>query len=94
MSRVFSLIDPVAWQMCFAAWMRSMGKLSGEKLIAIDGKTLRGSKASGTGKREEEQAALELVSAWASENELVLAQLAVKDGSNEITILPELLALA
>jgi predicted transposase YbfD/YdcC len=92
-SRVFSLIDPIGWQTCFVAWMRAMGKLSGEKLIAIDGKTLRGSKASGTGKREQEQAALELVSAWASENELVLAQLAVKDGSNEITILPELLEL-
>lgn len=92
-SRVFSLIDPMAWQACFAAWMRAMGKLSGEKLIAIDGKTLRGSKATGTGKREREQAALELVTAWASENELVLAQLAVKDGSNEITILPELLEL-
>jgi predicted transposase YbfD/YdcC len=92
-NRVFSVIDPLAWQECFACWMRSMGKLSGEKLIAIDGKTLRGSKASGTGKREEEQAALELVTAWASENELVLAQLAVKDGGNEITVLPELLEL-
>jgi predicted transposase YbfD/YdcC len=92
-SRVFSLIDPVAWQVCFAAWMRSIGKLSGEKLIAIDGKTLRGSKSSGTGKRDKEQAALELVTAWASENELVLAQLTVKEGSNEITILPELLEL-
>lgn len=93
MSRVFSLVDPVAWQACFAAWMRAMGKLSGEKLVAIDGKTLRGSKATGTGKREKEQAALELVTAWASENELVLAQLAVKEGSNEITVLPELLEL-
>jgi predicted transposase YbfD/YdcC len=92
-SRVFSLIDPLAWQVCFAAWMKAMGKLSGEKLIAIDGKTLRGSKASGTGKREQERAALELVTAWASENELVLAQLAVKNGSNEITVLPELLEL-
>ncbi|MGL4609414.1 MAG: ISAs1 family transposase [Trueperaceae bacterium] len=91
--RVFSLIDPVAWQVCFAAWMRAMGKLSRTKLVAIDGKTLRGSKATGTGKREKELAALELVTAWASENELVLAQLAVKDGSNDITILPELLAL-
>lgn len=92
-SRVFSLIDPKAWQKCFASWMRSMGKHSGEKLIAIDGKTLRGSKASGTGKREQEQTALELVSAWASESELILAHLAVKDKSNEITILPELLEL-
>jgi predicted transposase YbfD/YdcC len=92
-SRVFALLDPLAWQACFAAWMRSMGKLSGEKLIAIDGKTLRGSKATGTGKREQERAALELVTAWASENELVLAHLAVKEDSNEITILPELLEL-
>jgi predicted transposase YbfD/YdcC len=92
-SRVFSLIDPVAWQVCFAAWMRAMGKLSGEKLVTIDGKTLRSSKATGTGKRETQQAALELVTAWASENEMVLAQLAVKDGSNEITVLPELLGI-
>jgi predicted transposase YbfD/YdcC len=92
-NRVFSLLDPLAWQVCFAAWMRAMGKLSGEKLIAIDGKTLRGSKSSGTGKREQECGALELVSAWASENELVLAQLAVPEYSNEITILPELLEL-
>lgn len=93
MSRVFSLIEPTSWQVCFASWMKAMGKLSGEKLIAIDGKTLRGSKATGTGKRDKEQAALELVSAWASESELVLAHLAVKDKSNEITILPELLEL-
>lgn len=70
-----------------------MGHVSGNKLVSIDGKTLRGSKAKGHGKREDEQAALELVSAWASENELVLAQLAVTEGSNEITILPELLQL-
>jgi predicted transposase YbfD/YdcC len=93
LSRVFSLIEPTAWQVCFSSWMKAMGKLSGEKLIAIDGKTLRGSKATGTGKRDKEQAALELVSAWASESELVLAHLAVKDKSNEITILPELLEL-
>jgi predicted transposase YbfD/YdcC len=92
-NRVFSLLDPRAWQVCFAAWMRSMGKLSGEKLIAIDGKTLRGSKSSGTGKAEQECAALELVTAWASENELVLAQLAVPESGNEISVLPELLEL-
>lgn len=70
-----------------------MSKLSAEKLVALDGKTLRGSKHSGTGKRESEQAALELVTAWLSENELVLAQLAVPQGSNEITVIPDLLEL-
>jgi hypothetical protein len=54
---VFSLLDPVAWQVCFASWMKAMGKLSSGKLIHIDGKTLRGSKSSGTGKRDKEQAA-------------------------------------
>jgi predicted transposase YbfD/YdcC len=93
MSRVFSLIDPLAWQVCFAAWMKAIGKLSGEKLIAIDGKTLGASKGTGTGKQEQERAALELVTAWASENELVLAQLSVPDKGNEITVLPELLEL-
>jgi predicted transposase YbfD/YdcC len=93
LSRVFSLLDPFAWQACFAAWMKAMGKFSNEKLIAMDGKTLRGSKATGTGKRDKEQAALERVTAWASENELVLAQLTVPDKGNEITVLPELLEL-
>lgn len=92
-NRVFALLDPLAWQTCFLAWMKAIGHLSGKKLISLDGKTLRGSKASGKGKREKERAALELVSAWASENELVLAQLAVREGSNEITILPDVLTL-
>jgi predicted transposase YbfD/YdcC len=73
--------------------MQSMSQLSADKLVNIDGKTLRGSKSSGTGKRDEERAALELVSPWLSENELVLAQLAVPEGRKEIAVIPELLAL-
>jgi predicted transposase YbfD/YdcC len=92
-NRLFTNLDPIAWQSCFINWMQGMGELSAEKLIAIDGKTLRGSKSSGTGKRKEEQAALELVTAWLSENELVLAQLAVPQGSNEIAVIPDLLEL-
>jgi predicted transposase YbfD/YdcC len=92
-NRVFSNLHPVAWQTCFMTWMQSMSQLSADKLVSIDGKTLRGSKSSGTGKRDEERAALELVSAWLSENELVLAQLAVPEGRNEIAVIPELLAL-
>ena len=57
-----------------------------EKLIAIDGKTLRGSH-DGTVK------ALHLVSAFASEARVVLAQTATAEKSNEITAIPELLKL-
>jgi predicted transposase YbfD/YdcC len=55
-------------------------------VIAVDGKTLRGSKTSPDGK-----GALHLVSAYATEAGLVLAQQAVDGKSNEITAIPELL---
>jgi hypothetical protein len=54
-------------------------------VIAVDGKTLRGSKMSPDGK-----GALHLVSAYATEAGLVLAQRAVDGKSNEITAIPEL----
>lgn len=92
-NRVFSQLDPVAWQTCFMSWMRSISQVSEEKLISIDGKVLRGSKSKGGGKREAKQAALSVVSAWASENELVLAQLALEDNGNELSVIPELLNL-
>ena len=55
-------------------------------MIAIDGKTLRRSHDQAAGKK-----ALHLVSAWAVENRLVLAQLATEEKSNEITAIPVLL---
>lgn len=42
-NRVFSVLNPLAWQSCFVSWMRSMSEVSQEQLVAIDGKTLRGS---------------------------------------------------
>jgi len=92
-NRVFSLISPKAWQNCFMQWMASMSQLSKDKLISIDGKMLRGSKASGTGKVAREQAALSIVSAWASENQLVLAQIALEDAGHELSVIPDLLEL-
>ena len=55
---------------------------------AIDGKTLRRSFAKKSGFK-----ALHLVTAWASENGLTLAQVACEEKSNEITAIPELLPL-
>ena len=84
--RVFMLIDPDAFEGCFARWAQSlMGKVERE-VIAIDGKTVRRS-----GSRRHDHGPLHLVSAWASDQGLVLGQREVDGKSNEITAIPELL---
>jgi predicted transposase YbfD/YdcC len=85
--RVFARIDPKQFEECFLNWVRGVTeKITG--VIAIDGKTLRRSHDAANGKK-----ALHLVSAWAVENRMVLAQVAVDEKSNEITAIPELLHL-
>jgi len=85
--KVFRLLDTEALQRGFAAWAASL-RTQAREVIAVDGKTLRGTKASPDGK-----GALHLVSAYATEAGLVLAQQAVDGKSNEITAIPELLDL-
>ena len=82
---MFRLLDTEALQRGFAAWAASL-RAEAREVIAVDGKTLRGSKMSPDGK-----GALHLVSAYATEAGLVLAQQAVDGKSNEITAIPELL---
>jgi predicted transposase YbfD/YdcC len=85
--RVFARIDPKQFETCFLTWVESINeKITG--VIAIDGKTLRRSHDRTNGKK-----ALHMVSAWACENRMVLAQVAVNEKSNEITAIPELLKL-
>ena len=84
--RVFERIDPVAFQGCFRDWVKSVCDVLGLKHIAIDGKTLCGSRS---GKLK----ALHLVSAWAADNQLTLGQVATDEKSNEITAIPQLLDL-
>lgn len=57
-------------------------------MIAIDGNTLRHSYNSGKNK-----GAIHMVSAWATQNNLVLGQVKVEEKSNEITAIPKLLAV-
>ena len=64
---------------------RSPEKTEGE-IVAIDGKTLRRSYDSASNK-----AALHMVSAWASANNLTLGQVKTSGKSNEITAIPKLL---
>jgi predicted transposase YbfD/YdcC len=84
--RVFSWIDPDRFHHAFRSWVAlAMGeKVSG--VIAIDGKTMRGTKD--VGKR-----ALHVVNAWFSENGLILGQKFVKEKSNEMKAIPELLEI-
>lgn len=85
-ARVLTRLDPEALESRFQQWIQLVvSKLEGE-VVAIDGKTLRGSYD-----REKGVKALALVSAWASEHRLVLGQCAVETDSNEITAIPLLL---
>ena len=84
--RVFRALDPASFQRCFVHWMRAVSPLLGGQVVAIDGKQLRRSHDKGLG-----QAAIYMVSAWATANRLVLGQRKVADKSNEITAIPQLL---
>jgi predicted transposase YbfD/YdcC len=86
--RVFARLDPAAFERCFVAWVRAVAPETCHHLVAVDGKTLRGSHDRAHG-----QAPLHLVSAWAAASGLVLGQVAVDDKSNEITAIPTLLRL-
>jgi len=84
--RVFAALDPEAFQACFLAWVRAAVPDTAGQVVALDGKTLRGAHDRGRG-----QAALHLVSAWASDSRLVLGQVTVAEKSNAITAIPALL---
>lgn len=87
-ARVLARIDPGAFEKCLLSWMQAVQEITDHRLIAIDGKTLRGSYD-----RRDGKAAIHMVSAWASENTLSLGQVVVNEKSNEITAIPELLRL-
>lgn len=88
LERVFDRLDPHAFQVCFRQWIDALTGALGLKHIAIDGKTLRHS-----GNTSKAWKPLHLVSAWATECQLSLGQVAVAEKSNEITAIPLLLEL-
>lgn len=85
---LFKRIDPKGFRSCFVEWAAAVSRVSKDRLIAIDGRTLRRSFDKFLGMK-----AIHMISAWSSENQLVLAQLKVDDKSNEITAIPVLLAM-
>jgi predicted transposase YbfD/YdcC len=87
--RLLLALKPEAFQKCFQDWIADAlpaDPAGPKRLIAIDGKSCRGSRdgANGLG-------ALHVVSAWASEEGIALGQVATDDTSNEITAIPVLL---
>ena len=86
--RVFALLDPARFEACFNRWIASLTIDLKKEIIALDGKTLRGS-----GNKRQDLPALHLVSAWATKNRLMLAQIKTRAKSNEITAIPELLEI-
>ncbi|HBY92532.1 MAG TPA: ISAs1 family transposase [Chloroflexi bacterium] len=105
--RVFSRLDPEQFQSCFLSWVQAVfvpyggypyetislggtprGEVTDGQVIAVDGKQVRGSYDHAAGK-----GAIQMVSAWATENQLVLGQVKVDEKSNEIPAIPALLKL-
>jgi len=74
-------------QKAFADWMKACHEATDGAVVAIDGKTLRGSYCRG-----KDKAAIHMVSAFSTANNgVVLGQIKTEDKSNEITAIPELL---
>lgn len=89
--RVFSILDANVWQARFRQWTRevSLGKGNEpeDEILAVDGKTSRRSYDGRKGIN-----ALHTVSVWSSYGGIILAQEQVPDKTNEITVIPDVLA--
>lgn len=86
--RVFAKIKPQEFQKRFIEWVQAIERLTSGQVVAVDGKKLRRSHDQEAGKE-----AISMVSAWATQNQLVLGQTKVAEKSNEISAIPELLQL-
>lgn len=83
-NRVFQALDPKQFSDCLARWTQSVRTVLGGEVVALDGKAVRRALKRGEDPRV-------IVSAWATQSGLLLGQRKVKDKSNEITVVPELL---
>ena len=86
-ARVVSNVNPQKFHQCFINWMQECHSVDGD-VIAIDGKTLRGSYD-----KSRRRGAIHVISAFSSVNGVVLGQLKTSEKSNEITAMPKLIDL-
>ncbi|WP_258187900.1 ISAs1 family transposase [Trinickia symbiotica] len=82
--RVFAALNPKQFEACFIRWMSQLCPALAGQVVAIDGKTVRGSHQRGA-------RAIHLVSAYGAGLGVVLGQVRTAEKSNEITAIPELL---
>ncbi|WP_372198718.1 ISAs1 family transposase [Vibrio sp. 10N.286.52.E2] len=87
-ARVINLISAKQLQRCFTAWMKDCHEVTEGEVIAIEGKTLRG-----TYNKDKRCGAIHMVSAFSTANQVVLGQVKTADKSNEIKAIPELLEM-
>ena len=84
-NRVFQALAPEELEKSFLGWVSSVARRTQGEVVAIDGKALRGSRTA------DGKSIVQMVSAWASANNLVLGQRKTDTKSNEIKAIPELL---
>jgi len=85
---IFAAIKPAEFEKCLLNWITALHQVTAGQVVAIDGKTLRRSYDKANSK-----SAIHMVSAWATANHISLGQTVVKQKSNEITAIPELLKI-
>ena len=85
---VLGALQPAEFEKCLLSWITAVHEITDGQVIAIDGKTLRGSFDAASSK-----AAIPMVSAWATANRVSLGQVVTDEKSNEITAIPKLLEI-
>ena len=85
---ILAAIKPAEFEKCLLSLITALHEITAGQVVAIDGKTLRSSFDTASGK-----AAIHMVSAWATANHISLGQVVVDAKSNEITAIPKLLQI-
>jgi predicted transposase YbfD/YdcC len=87
LNKLFNRLYTKEFNLCFMKWVNSIASKTGDRVIPIDGKTIKGMASRFSDSK------LHIVSAFCSKNGLCLGQIKVDSKSNEITAIPELLDL-
>ena len=90
-ARVMARLEPTKVTECFVMWTQSVTEITDGEVIAIDGKTARGSFTDNSSKKK--LGAIHMVSAWANQAGVSLGQVKTEQKSNEITAIPVLLEM-
>ncbi len=86
--RFFAALNPSEFRRCFVEWAESLREHGTERIIAVDGKSIRAALDNARGGLR-----VHMVNAWLCDEGLVLGSLRTAAKSNEITAMPELLRL-